>query len=534
MKKTTLFLIVLLFSFNNITATIYEVGADKPYEHIYDVPLKNLEAGDIIKVYAKANQEPYSEKFMIYGQGTSSAPIQLIGIPDAEGNRPILDGENAVTGTEHGNYFWNEDRSLIKVGQTGSEAHYIIIDGFEIKNANRHYTFTNNQGQIANYLDNAAGIHIELGHNITVKNCVIHHNENGVQTSGMISNILLESCYIYDNGVGDNNSVYQHNIYVGGGVGTSVTIQYCKFGELLNRGQQVKFRTESVVFRYNWVEGGRNGQLDIVDGENGNINSYVYGNIIIKPADTENGRIVHYGQDIGNNDGGTLYFFNNTVIDRADATTYLFHINSENRKVVADNNIFYKINNQNCNLVNSAEEQNRISGNNNWLSATINDSNNRFSNSIVGETGENPGFKSIADNNFCLDSTASVINIVENYVFPELHNLTKEYVKDLKWKNRANDNVLDLGAYEYSSLLSAGNDLIMSDITVYPNPVAKQLFVETHKASIAHIYDINGKELQKLKLEKGTNKIDVSCFKSGVYVVRTECGSFKFVKSTQR
>jgi hypothetical protein len=96
-------------------AAVYEVGPDKTYTRIIDVPTHNLTAGDIVRVYAKSTL--YREKFLLHGVGTAAAPIMFIGVPDANGNKPLIDGQNAISATAHGNYYWNEDRQVILVGQ---------------------------------------------------------------------------------------------------------------------------------------------------------------------------------------------------------------------------------------------------------------------------------------------------------------------------------------------------------------------------------------------------------------------------------
>jgi hypothetical protein len=120
-------------------AAVYEVGPGKTYARIVDVPTHSLLAGDVVKVYAKST--PYREKFLLHGVGTATAPIMFFGIPDANGNKPVIDGQNAISATAHGNYYWNEDRQVILVGQYSNRlSDYIIIDGCVVRNANRNNT----------------------------------------------------------------------------------------------------------------------------------------------------------------------------------------------------------------------------------------------------------------------------------------------------------------------------------------------------------------------------------------------------------
>ena len=53
-----------------VEAAVYEVGPGKTYTTIGSAPLNSLKAGDRIRVYAKPNNEPYREKFVINAEGT--------------------------------------------------------------------------------------------------------------------------------------------------------------------------------------------------------------------------------------------------------------------------------------------------------------------------------------------------------------------------------------------------------------------------------------------------------------------------------
>ena len=95
-------IILLLFFLSSANARVYVVGPDRQYERIIDCPTYDLQAGDTIKVYAR--EEPYFEKFLLNGIGFEDEPIVLLGIPDEEGNRPIIDGIDAIC-----DYLWRFD-----------------------------------------------------------------------------------------------------------------------------------------------------------------------------------------------------------------------------------------------------------------------------------------------------------------------------------------------------------------------------------------------------------------------------------------
>ena len=221
----------------------------------------------------------------MHGVGRADSPVTLLGVPDDNGRKPVIDGRNAVSNT--GFSYWNEDRQIILVGQNNPYlADHIIVDGFVLRNANRHNTYTDDNNNVVSYSSNACGLRTEYANHITVRNCEIYNNENGIQSgTGNPQELTLEYCHIHDNGAGSSTSSQEHNLYMTqGGDNDKVIVQFCRFGELLNDGQQCKFRTAVVVFRYNWVNGGRNSMLDLVEDPNRTVPSdaFVYGNVIIK------------------------------------------------------------------------------------------------------------------------------------------------------------------------------------------------------------------------------------------------------------
>lgn len=51
--------------------------------------------GDTVLIHARPT--PYTEKWAIGRNGTQAAPITVRGVPDAQGNLPIIHGEGATT-----------------------------------------------------------------------------------------------------------------------------------------------------------------------------------------------------------------------------------------------------------------------------------------------------------------------------------------------------------------------------------------------------------------------------------------------------
>src|SRR5262245_11290736 len=110
----------------------YDVGPGQTYAAIGDVPLELLAAGDEVVIHWR--DTPYQEKFVVGGTGNAAQPIVIRGVLGPAGDRPIIDGENAVTRPQLD--YWNQVREVIKVG--GSSAppdnpSYVTIENLDIR-----------------------------------------------------------------------------------------------------------------------------------------------------------------------------------------------------------------------------------------------------------------------------------------------------------------------------------------------------------------------------------------------------------------
>ncbi len=501
----------LLFLFAPILlfAEVYRVGPGQEYERIIDCPTHDLQAGDRIMVYYR--EEPYHEKFLLHGVGTAEEPVFLMGVPDRNGAYPVIDGEEAVSSRE--TPYWNEPRQIILVGQyQPRQSDYIVIDGFEIRNAIVGGSFTDDRGERQQYAENACAIRAEYCRHLVIRNCELHHCMNGFQNTetDVDQFVLLESCYIHENGAGPDSTRYlEHNIYASGR-GIHLTVQFCRFGELLNDGQQFKSRAQTNIIRYNWIEGGRNSQLDLVDsdyGEDVAANAYVYGNVIIKPPNTHNSRCIHFGgEDRNRPRKGTMYFFNNTVVIKSHrdwGTRRIFELSSDSAQAVVDNNILFM--NDNSYAIWAGNPN--LRGSNNWISE-IGHGDSVFVDNIIGD---DPGFVDFENQDFHLAEHSPCIDVVEGYMFPDGHDILFQYVPHLDFEHRPITNdALDIGAFYFPN---EGDDNWAGNmnrapkevelISLYPNPFNSTInlnFSAPIQGNIRlTVYSTTGKELLNLR-----------------------------------
>ena len=342
--------------------TVYEVGPGRPFTSIGAVPWESLAPGDRVRIHART--QPYREKILLSNAGTAARPISVCGVADALGRRPVIDGTNATTRPGMRSMFQaTQRRGVITVTphQThtwGDKPKYLVIEKLEVRGANVGSTFTDDAGNPAAYPDNAAGIYVERGENITVRNCLIRLNGNGLfvasgDSEAVLSrNILVESNDFVGNSVVGRDREHHSYIEAAGAVYQYNRYRNTRPGAF---GGALKDRSAGTVVRYNWIEGGARA-LDLVEAEGsfpmiGGLPEYrstwVYGNVINLRGE-DSASTVHYGGDSGVFETyrkGTLYFFGNTVVYRVDRAerfhSTILDVETNDETVRIWNNVFH-------------------------------------------------------------------------------------------------------------------------------------------------------------------------------------------------
>jgi len=467
MKKLFFFCAFYSFFFllaaSGVRAAVYEVKPNTPLDTIAEVPWATLQAGDTVLIYWKPTA--YKEKWVICRQGTAAQPITVRGVPNANGDLPVIDGNGATTPTNLN--FSGDTRSVIKIGSANIPADttpkYIVIENLDIKSAHPNYQFTDEFGATGTYSSAASSIYVEKGENITVRNCIIHDSANGffVASSDELAsrNILVEGNYIFGNGI--VGSAFQHNNYT---AAIGITFQYNRFGALRMgaNGNAFKDRSAGTVVRYNWIESG-NRQLDLVEGEDSVLirntpeyrKTFVYGNVLIEPEGAGNSQITHYGGDNGDATTyrkGTLYFYNNTIVSTRAGNTTLFRLSTAEETCDARNNIFYvTANGANLALL---DDTGVLSISHNWLKPgwrnSFSNSGANVNNNGTSVQGTSPQFVNEAAQDFRLLSNSAAINagtVLNSEVLPT-HNDVRQYVRHQSGEARPANGALDIGAFE--------------------------------------------------------------------------------------
>ena len=155
-----------------VEATTYRVGPGQAHLEIDTVPWESLNPGDVVEIEWRAT--PYRSKWVIARAGTSIQPITVKGIPNTNGERPVISGDGAST-RQQLNY-WNEDRGVIKIGGSSfpsGPGQHIVIESLDIRAAHPDYSFTDDNGNADTYRNNAAAIFIEHGEHVVIRDCIL-------------------------------------------------------------------------------------------------------------------------------------------------------------------------------------------------------------------------------------------------------------------------------------------------------------------------------------------------------------------------
>jgi hypothetical protein len=446
--------LVVLWCWSSALATDYHVGPGQTYANIGDVAWESLNAGDT--VYIHARPAPYLEKWVLNRVGTVNSPITILGVADANGVLPIIHGEGATTRPQLN--YPGEERGILKIGGSNKPADgtpgYIVVDSLHFRRARG--AFTGRYGA-SSYATNASGVFVEKGDHITVRNCVLEDNGNGLFVASATTNMVIEGNYLYGNG--NVGSIYEHNTYT---EARNILYQFNRFGPLCSGcgGNNLKDRSSGTVIRYNWIEAG-NRQMDLVDA-NGRADllndpaykqTFVYGNLLIEPDDG-NSQIMHFGGDSGVTSSyrGTLYFWNNTVVSTRSGNTTLVRLSSDSQTAEVWNNIVYVTASGTSLALSDSAGTVNYGGNLfkpgfkasfSTLTGTV---NNRGGN----VTAASPGFVNEALQDFTLTAASAARNVaVALPAATAAYPLDHEYLKHQAWTPRIDDGPLEIGAFEY-------------------------------------------------------------------------------------
>ncbi|KAA1418601.1 hypothetical protein F0U44_08865 [Nocardioides humilatus] len=462
------------------TGTTYDVGPGRAWTTIGAVPWLDLGPGDRVRIHARP--APYKEKILVVGQGTASEPITVCGVRDGEGNRPVIDGKSATTRPGmRSDFEGTQLRGVITLAAPdntpwGTKPKYVVIDGLEVTGGYPGNTFTDWAGVTRTYPDNVAGIFVERGEWVTVRDTVIRGNANGLFVASGDEEASVSRHVLVDGNAFLGNSVVgrdrEHHSYI---EAEDVVYQFNHYGDTRAGalGGALKDRSTGTVVRFNTIEGGFRA-MDLVEAQDsfpifGDLPAYretwVYGNVV----DLTHGDAayaIHYGGDSGLEDTyrkGTLYFFNNTVVYRFDQSEQynasVFDITTPDETAEIWGNVFSAgpatpgatplelslergsgVHHLGANVMGPAMVQ--------WRSDTHTGSITGWSSRI---TASNLGFTDLAGSDFRPVDGSPLVDVgaTAPRVVPSRHALAYQYVPhQLALGRPVNGTSVDAGAYE--------------------------------------------------------------------------------------
>ncbi len=340
----------------------YNVGPDQTYTELTGVPWLSLAPGDVVNIFYRA--QPYATKVGLRAQGTAAKPVIINGVTDANCNRPVVTGVNAVTAADAvaKGFFSGAGGSIIESyglivlfklpsDPYGYKPSFLAIQNLQIEGANAGSSFTAASGQTKSFARGASGIYAVVASNFTIQNCEIKGNGEGVFVNTK-DDAIQEASYfvtlrgnsIHDNGV--VGSYYEHNVYVQG-VRSLYEGNY--IGQLIPgaEGGSLKDRSSAPVVRYNTILSAARA-IDLVDTEGGAGSvlddplynqGWVYGNLIVN-GPHGSGDLIHWGGDstiYKNYHRGPLAVYFNTIVNTIEAA--VFDMATSDAQIEAHSNI---------------------------------------------------------------------------------------------------------------------------------------------------------------------------------------------------
>ena len=388
--------------------TDYEVGPGKAYANLEALPQPNTWLpGTIIRMWntdaTGTSPTTYNEYLNIQNSGTRTAPVWLCGVPNANGNLPVMEETNATASntTPSTNKLYGYGGIVLMASshygkwQGGTIGpNYVGITGIEIKDANPANSFVTpggvstscppnytTSGTTCPWISDAAGIHVESSADVLLEGNDINLDPNGIMTKDLSSSNLW-STVTRNIGIIGNNihgmfwSLLEHGLYV-------QSYYLLAEGNKIHDpnpantspGSDIKDRGLAGIFRYNYLGTGAARSFDGVEDEDGyyydtiegytypwsigdtagpNViagymesaqNDFLYGNLIfgVYPDEYQ----IHYAADKGstmNAKNGTLWYYFNTL-DGAevvfDNATGGGYNTYYQPRVVAQNDVFW-------------------------------------------------------------------------------------------------------------------------------------------------------------------------------------------------
>jgi hypothetical protein len=319
------------------------------------------------------------DRIAIRRSGTPEQPIIIRGVM-VDGRRPVIDASRV-----------NVRRCVFNVG---SGVHDLIFENLDICHAvGARFPDRPTFGV------NATAIYFEDCHNITVRNCVSHHNEDGFFSTHDADYILIENCEIHHNGTaytGNHNRT--HNFYF---CAKHQMVKNCYIHHA-TEGENFKSRGDQTIFAFNWVE--EEAIYSVAVDSGGKLNTLWLGNVVMKRTNRAGGQ----GRLLGIGDGtgvasGTLVALNNTFVTTFPRDSHLFTERSATANAILLHNIFVGPGQRFL----DHHGKGTVTGAGNWIANAVGSVPASLTNTL---RGDDPGFVDMRNMDFRLRPDSPLIS----------------------------------------------------------------------------------------------------------------------------
>lgn len=392
-----LLFIFVFFSYTHfLHATTWRVGPTRTYTYCSQVA-GLVQVGDTVAI-----------DFAVYINDVqvqwNKANLYIIGV----GGRPRLEAGSIIandTGNGKGIFVTN--------------APNITIDNIEFANA----VVVDNNG---------AGIR-QQGPNLRVTHCKFTGNEMGILCNNIANcKTTIEYTEFVNNGSSFNPG-YQHNVYINH-IDTLV-FRYNVSRDAIAQGHELKSRANYNFILYNRISNEQTEDSRTIDLPNGGT-SVVVGNVIEQGPNSANSNLLGYGlEGLSNTAPHRLWIHNNTFINKKSSGSFI-HVPTGMDTLWVKNNIFA-----------GAQTGGLIIG----TPAVLDSSHNLVHNDLAVF-----GFESPVTYNYHLLASSPALNtgmMTTQKIFGYALHPTLMYREVALYESRPNTDQIDIGAFEYSTML---------------------------------------------------------------------------------
>lgn len=321
----------------------------------------------------------YTGGVVLSQPGTSDRRIQVIGVP-VNGQRPILSGGN----------------NTIEV--TGD---HVVVEGFEITGGTARCFFHH-------------------AHDVTLRDSVVRNcPAHGILGADLDSGSLtVHGVEVHHCGAG----LLKHPIYIAtdesAHPGSVFRLENSYIHDNATGGNGVKSRAERNEIYYNWIEGSRYRELELIgpDGQDPELvreDGDIVGNVFMKTANSESSDMVRVGGDGTGETSGRYRFVNNTFILPTGSSARAINLFDSIESLELSNNAFFRLGGGAMQVLRDAEASwadngtAHIVGENNWVPTN----STGVPSQLTGtRSGANPGFANAAAFDFTPAAASSLVN----------------------------------------------------------------------------------------------------------------------------